>query len=343
MIPLQFFYEWLLNSPSDRLIAGTPRSTTTERYLTCFAASLIDLVSTIQPSSTHYGHTLLNGPEEDRPLSTTRLLRPHLRYLLRLATSLAILICIPSYLWYVSINLTTMANLTAIYNTACFFVYAFSVALLGERVLAPKVAAVLLCIAGVSIISFWHPENGDVIGTLSTLSSPTASFLGSAVATVGAAGYGFYEVFYKKYASPPTASVLFANTLTGLIGLSTLLLLWLPLPLFHLTGIEPFSLPNVRTLAYILLISIIGVFFNASIMCVIAMTSPVFAAVAIMLTIPAVAVADVIVTGKDVPASTALGSALILVGFVLLCVELRNEGEAAEKVGGNQAESEIEP
>lgn len=224
-----------------------------------------------------------------------------------------------------------MANLTAIYNTSCFFAYAFSIALLGERVVIPKVAAVIFCIAGVSIISLWKSSGGDSMN-FSYLSSSTIPFLGNVVATLGAASYGFYEVFYKKYASPPTASALFANTITGLIGFATLLFLWVPLPLLHLTGIEIFSLPSPRTFAYILLIASMGVFFNASFMCVIAMTSPVFAAVAIMLTIPAVAIVDVFVTGRGVPASTIVGSGLILVGFVLLCVELRKEKEEDEEV-----------
>ncbi|RUS21911.1 hypothetical protein BC937DRAFT_91049 [Endogone sp. FLAS-F59071] len=345
MIPFQFIYELLSKPSTDRAIVGTHRLSTLERYLSSFATSLVELISTVQPSLPHYGRTPINEPEDEDSMistSTVRLFRPQIFYLFRLSISLASLICIPSYLWYISINLTSMANLTAIYNTACFFAYAFSIALLGERIVISKVAAVIFCIAGISIMNFWKSSGGDSMNFL-YLSSSTIPFLGNAVATVGAASYGFYEVFYKKYASPHTASVLFANTITGLIGFATLLFLWVPLPLLHITGIEIFSLPNPRTFAYILLIASMGVLFNASFMCVIAMTSPVFAAVATMLTIPAVAIVDVFATGRGVLASTVAGSGLILVGFVLLCVELRKEKEKEDNDVDVDVDVETEP
>ncbi|RUP46925.1 hypothetical protein BC936DRAFT_146367 [Jimgerdemannia flammicorona] len=85
--------------------------TTTERYLTCFAASRLDH----QPSSTHYGHTVRKKTGPSRLLAFARTSATSSVSLLR-----SPLICIPFYFWYVSINLTTKANLTAIYNTACF-------------------------------------------------------------------------------------------------------------------------------------------------------------------------------------------------------------------------------
>lgn len=245
---------------------------------------------------------------------------------------LAILLTIPAYLWYVSVNLTSMSNLTAIYNTGCFFAYLFSIWMLGDRLVATKLVAVVLCMAGVFAMAFWPSDSTD-----QDAESPSSgeerqdgmdsysSALGILVAVVGAAAYGFYEVYYKKYATPPRPTILFANAVTGVIGIITLLLLWIPLPFLHWSGYETFELPDATTFMYVLGIASMSVVYNATFMCVIALVNPVFAAVGVMLTVPAVAVTDVLVTGVMVPASTVIGSILILIGFYILSREIAKE------------------
>ncbi|KAG1225955.1 hypothetical protein G6F68_019827 [Rhizopus microsporus] len=61
-----------------------------------------------------------------------------------------------------------------------------------------------------------------------------------------------------------------------------------------------------------------SVIYNATFMVIIALVNPVFAAVGVMLTVPAVAITDVLVTGVMVSSSTIVGSLLILVGFYIL-------------------------
>ncbi|KAL0092524.1 hypothetical protein J3Q64DRAFT_1633677 [Phycomyces blakesleeanus] len=243
--------------------------------------------------------------------------RLSIRFIISTGLWLAILLTLPAYLWYVSVNLTSMSNLTAIYNTGCFFAYVFSVWLLHDRLMATKIAAILLCMIGVFLMAFWTP--GDQPAQSQTL--------GISVAVLGAALYGFYEVYYKKYASPSQASVLFANTVTGAIGIITLLILWIPLPVLHFSGYETFELPDLETFVYILGIASMSVVYNATFMCVIALVNPVFAAVGVMLTVPAVAVTDVLVTGVMVPGSTLVGSILILIGFYILNRQVKNETE----------------
>ena len=83
-------------------------------------------------------------------------------------------------------------------------------------------------------------------------------------------------------------------------------------------NIETFELPDLETFGYILAIASMSVIYNATFMAVIALVNPVFAAVGVMLTIPAVAVTDVLITGVMVPLPTIFGSLFILVGFVIL-------------------------
>ncbi|KAG0164939.1 hypothetical protein DFQ28_009477 [Apophysomyces sp. BC1034] len=240
-------------------------------------------------------------------------------FAIRTSTWLALLITIPAYLWYVSVNLTTMSNLTAIYNTACVFAYVFSILMLNDRLVPFKIGAVMMCMTGVFIMAYWTPEH---LSDDDSLDKQIYSPYGILVAVFGAGAYGFYEVYYKKYATPSRPSILFANTVTGIIGCVTLLLLWIPLPLLHLSGYEVFEMPDKETFWCIMGISAMSVVYNATFMCVIALVNPVFAAVGVMLTVPAVAVTDVLVTGVMVTTNTIVGSVFILIGFLILSREI---------------------
>ncbi|KAK4517725.1 uncharacterized protein ATC70_001067 [Mucor velutinosus] len=249
-----------------------------------------------------------------------------LGFVIKTSLCLSVLLTLPAYIWYLSVNLTSMSNLTAIYNTGCFFAYLFSILMLHDRLVAAKVGAVLLCMAGVLAMACWpQQEVNDGEDILQQARGIGKDWIGITVASVGAALYGFYEVYYKKYASPTQPTILFANTITGIIGIVTFLLLWIPFPLLHFTGIETFELPDLSTFGYILAIASMSVIYNATFMAVIALVNPVFAAVGVMLTVPAVAITDVLVTGVMVPASTIVGSALILIGFYILNKQVGDE------------------
>jgi drug/metabolite transporter (DMT)-like permease len=200
----------------------------------------------------------------------------------------------------------------------------FSILLLGERIVTRKVLSIVLCIFGVLVMALWSSEDTD------NRHNP----MGIPLAVAGAAAYGYYEVFYKQYASPPKASVLFANIITGLMGVASLFFLWIPIPILHFSGYEIFELPSWTTLGYIFAIAVTGVAYNAGFMCVIALINPVYAAVGVMLTVPAVAVVDVLVTGVMVSFSTIIGSVCILLGFAALSYELSKEEEEEDLIQG---------
>jgi drug/metabolite transporter (DMT)-like permease len=249
------------------------------------------------------------------------------RFIIKTSLWLSILLTLPAYIWYLSVNLTSMSNLTAIYNTGCFFAYLFSIFMLHDRLVAAKVGAVMLCMFGVLAMACWPAQNGQPGNDLQdqAIGSGGREWIGIAVSSIGAALYGFYEVYYKKYASPTQPTILFANTVTGIIGIVTFLVLWIPFPILHYTGIETFELPDSTTFGYILGIASMSVVYNATFMAVIALVNPVFAAVGVMLTVPAVAITDILVTGVMVPTSTIVGSFLILIGFIILNRQVGNE------------------
>ncbi|CAG8564051.1 18_t:CDS:1 [Funneliformis mosseae] len=287
------------------------------RYMEEFLNIGIGLISTVKPT---YQAIITTNPTEevveyDHPMvvtSITQILtskhyRPVMIYIFKISLLFAIIICTPGYIWYVAVNLTTMAKLTAIYNTSCFWAYVFSIILLNETIRIEKVFSVILSITGVMVMSLLIPnERANNIE------------VGDFIACFGALVYGLYEVLYKKLGSPPTTSFLFANTITGLIGLCTLLFLWIPIPILHYLGIEIFELPDPETFGYILSTAIAGVFFNASFMLLIALTSPLFASVGIMLTIPVVALVDWLITNTPIGVNTIIGNLCILLAFILL-------------------------
>ncbi|GAA5809900.1 hypothetical protein MFLAVUS_003315 [Mucor flavus] len=256
-----------------------------------------------------------------------------LGFIVRTCLSLSVLLTLPAYIWYLSVNLTSMSNLTAIYNTGCFFAYLFSILMLHDRIVAAKVGAVLLCMVGVLAMACW-PLPGDTDGGNGddTNQSIGKEWIGIAVASFGAATYGFYEVYYKKFAAPSQPTILFANAVTGTIGIVTFLVFWIPFPILHFTGIEIFELPDLTTFKYILGIASMSVIYNATFMAVIALVNPVFAAVGVMLTVPAVAITDVLVTGVMVPTSTIIGSIFILTGFVILNKQVGKEEKLDESL-----------
>ncbi|KAG0290529.1 hypothetical protein BGZ96_005992 [Linnemannia gamsii] len=243
------------------------------------------------------------------------------KHLFWLTIGITTLFMVPSYLWYLCVAMTSMANLTAIYNTACFFAYLFSILLLREKIVVMKVLAVFLSLAGVAVISLSTRGSG---GDGKSVDGKQAySIAGDVLALVGAALYGFEEVIYKKYASPKVTPVIFANTLTGLMGVVTLTMLWFPIPLFHWIGHEIMELPTGMEFLSILMIATLGLIYNGCFMIVVSMTSPVFAAVGVMATIPLVALTDWAIFHEPIGWGNIVGGLSILAGFAILVRENR--------------------
>ncbi|KAJ2821007.1 hypothetical protein IWW50_004821 [Coemansia erecta] len=225
-----------------------------------------------------------------------------------------------AYLWYVAISLTSMSKVTAIYNMSCFFAYLFSVLLLGERVQASKCAAVVVSIVGVVLMALAGPGAEATDDDAAAASAAyTSELLGDALALTCACGIGLYQVLYKKYAVPRDYHSLFAvNFMTSLLGLCTLVLFWVPVPVFHVIGIEYFHWPTRAEALLILANALAGVFFNGGFMIALALTSPLFAAVGVMLTIPAMAVVDMAIQGHLLAWNVFAGGGAILAGFCIL-------------------------
>ena len=131
-----------------------------------------------------------------------------LRKILVLMSVLSLLYTLGDYAWYLALPYTSVAEATALFNSQSVFAYAFSVLLLGERLLALKVVAVLVALGGICVISAFaakgdvHAENATFAPSppppSSTLDLRGSRLIGDCFAVGAAAAYAAYEVLYKR-------------------------------------------------------------------------------------------------------------------------------------------------
>ena len=136
---------------------------------------------------------------------------------------------------------------------------------------------------------------------------PTAPLFGNLLTLVASFGYGLYQVLYKIYAALPSDPEVTSegfyqeiaevedsthdpdpdhdlgsnhedavypppfgfhpNLLSSLLGFFTIILLWIPIPFLHYSGVEIFRLPpDFFTVLTIAGIALSGVVFNAGLM-----------------------------------------------------------------------------
>ena len=172
---------------------------------------------------------------------------------------------------------------------------------------ARRLLAVLLATLGVTAVVYGGtttPSKTDA-ALHSLVFEPTAPLLGSLLTLVASFSYGLYQVLYKVYATLPSdpevpsehlyeeipgeddassdpdsdprsihEDVVYPppfgfhpNLLTSMIGFFTFILLWIPIPFLHYSGVEIFRLPpDFFTVVVIAGIAFGGIIFNAGLM-----------------------------------------------------------------------------
>ena len=266
---------------------------------------------------------------ETQELSVPRNQHSPIPYFIRMTSFVTCALTVAGGSWYVAVNLTSPSDLTAIYNCSAFFAYAFSVPILKEKLRLDKSFAVGVAIIGVLVVAYGDAvpakHGGKSGGSVGGGPDKEASnrVAGNLIIGVGSVLYGFYEVLYKRLACPPEGTspgrgMIFANTFGSLIGTFTLLVLWIPLPILHYTGLEEFELPHGEA-AWLLAISVLAnATFSGSFLVLISLTSPVLSSVAALLTIFLVAIVDWMWTGIPLSPAAVFGGLLIIGAFLLL-------------------------
>ncbi|MCJ1469715.1 hypothetical protein MMC07_008356 [Pseudocyphellaria aurata] len=292
-------------------------------------------------------------------LTTRDAQKSPIAYMLRTTAIVTTVLTIAGGSWYVAVDMTSASDLTAIYNCSAFFAYAFSIPLLKEKIRAGKVFSVMVAVAGVLIVAYGDsgPKKQDSTSGGAISAGPTNTekiqtnyrLAGNIIIGVGSVLYGFYEVLYKRVACPPEGTstgrgIVFANTFGSFIGSFTLLVLWIPLVIFHVTGIETFEIPRGRA-AWMLLISVLAnATFSGSFLVLISLTSPVLSSVAALLTIFIVAVVDGLLQGEPLSPAAIVGGLFIIGAFLLLSwstyQEIQEERQKRLETGVEESDAE---
>ena len=270
-------------------------------------------------------------------LTTRQVERSPWLYMVRTTALVTCALTVAGISWYIAVNLTTASDLSAIYNCSAFFAYAFSICLLREKVRLSKVLAVAIAIAGVLVVSYGDEvtaKHGSKSGggaggphhDDSHAQDPAKRLVGNIIMGVGSVLYGLYEVLYKRVACPPDEcspgrGMIFANTFGSMIGFFTFSVLWIPLPILHVLGIEEFILPRGQQ-AWMLMVSVLAnAIFSGSFLILISLTSPVLSSVAALLTIFIVAIIDQLLPpplNAPLTGAAILGGLLIISAFFIL-------------------------
>lgn len=279
-------------------------------------------------------------------------------YMIKTTAFITIFLTMAGGSWYVAVNLTSPSDLTAIYNCSAFFAYVFSIMLLNDKLRFDKAFSVGLAIIGVLVVAYGDSDDSTPgPGT----SNPGAEqgfrtkLLGNIIIGIGSVAYGFYEVLYKRFACPPEGTspgrgMIFANTFGSMIGLFTLLVLWIPLPILHVTGLERFEFPSGKAASLLAISTLSNAVFSGSFLVLMSLTSPVLSSVAALLTIFLVGITDWLITGKQLSSASLAGGTLIIVAFCMLSYatyrEMKEEqikrDEDSDKVF-DDADDDIEP
>ncbi|ODA80658.1 hypothetical protein RJ55_03617 [Drechmeria coniospora] len=256
--------------------------------------------------------------------ATQRRARPW-RYLVRTTALLTSTLTVAGLSWYIAVSLTTTSDLTAIYNCSAFFAYVFSVPILREPLRLDKSVSVFIAILGVLVVVYGDTEPAASVDAESGKPTPSGGsrLFGNLIIGAGSVLYGLHEVLYKRLACPPEGvspgrGTVFANAFGACIGLFTLTVLWIPLPILHLLGIERFELPVASTCWLILAAVLANATFSGCFLVLISLTSPVLSSVAALLTIFIIALVDWVVKGQPLSWAAIIGGSMIIVAFLAL-------------------------
>lgn len=229
--------------------------------------------------------------------------------------------CILAVLWFVgnclyeySLFWTTIASSTIISNLSGSFTFMMSYAVGIESFSWGKLLGVLICFAGVVMVTFNDKENDD--------DSSGDSFRGDVMALLSALAYGAYTT-YLRYRFPINSHVSMQLVL-GYMGI-VCALLFLPL----LFVVIYCHIDDTSNFTGTILLYLLGTGFFDYVISdylwakAVLLTTPTVATVGLSVTIPLAFVADILLHGTDSQSYSALsivGTLAVLLGFIMINV-----------------------
>jgi solute carrier family 35 protein F5 len=241
-----------------------------------------------------------------------------------------------NYLFNLSLTLTSVASTTILSSTSGIWVMVFSSVLLRSRFAWPNIAGVMCCIVGAVIISLKDQSSSS---SSSSSSDQKRTISGDVASVLSAIFYGLYTVVLRWRVSDE--SRLDMRLMLGLLGFFNMTLLW---PLFFIldySNVEAFRVPPLKVIGALFLNGLLGTVLSDYLWSLsVLLTSPLIATIGLSLTIPLAVVADAILRSADFGWAYLLGSAAVLVGFVMVNWEHKKTEHGAEAGGEERASEE---
>lgn len=233
------------------------------------------------------------------------------------ALFLAPIFFLSNYTFNIGLARTSVASSSTIATLSTLFGLLLGTLTGVERFSLAKLAAALLTVAGVAVVS-WSDNTQRGSTTL----------LGDGVSVLSAFIFGVYAIQLKKRV--PSEHCASMAMMFGYMGAYVAVLGWPFLFLLHWTDVETFAVPSGRVVALLALNALVGTVLSEYLWArSVALTTPVIATLALSLTLPLSLVSDVFFLGKHFSWPYYSGVALVLVGFISANVEEAQSSFAA--------------
>lgn len=244
-----------------------------------------------------------------------------------------------------SFNNTSVASSTILTSTSSVFTLLFGALARTERFSARKLAGVLASLAGVALVSLLDtrpgeappPGEGGSVGGAGhgdrgrfPYKTPVEIAVGDGMALLSACCYGLYATLLAQAVG--AARRIDMRLFFGMIGCVAFVALWPGLPLLHLLGLEPFSLPpDGRVVGVLIANAAVSLVSDVCWAYAVLLTSPLVVTVGLSLTIPLSLVGQILVNAQYVGGLYWVGAAVIVVSFVVVNYEERQDDQASDR------------
>ncbi|KAL2221795.1 hypothetical protein M432DRAFT_600444 [Thermoascus aurantiacus ATCC 26904] len=270
-----------------------------------------------------------------------------LRATARLSFQFCLLWFLANYFAMACLQHTTVGSTTILTSTSGVWTLIFGAFIGVEKFTLRKLLGVLASLAGIILISRVDlsstssdspPADGGDGGNQGTFphKTPAEIALGDAMAAFSAILYGVYTIVMKKQVGDESRVNM--QLFFGLVGLFNVLLLWPGFLVMHLTGIEPFALPDTdRVWTIVLVNSVTSLVSDICWAYAMLLTTPLVVTVGLSLTIPLSLVGQMILQGQYASPLYWVGAAIVFLSFIIVNHESKAQESNSNSSNGSSS------
>ncbi|KAJ0425501.1 hypothetical protein BJY00DRAFT_308243 [Aspergillus carlsbadensis] len=282
-----------------------------------------------------------DGPENEgsERWSTSRLPKEHedqklgLKATAKLSFHFCLLWFTANYFSMACLQFTTVGSTTILTSTSGVWTLIFGAMIGVERFTVRKLAGVIASLTGIFLISRVDLSSADNTslpssdggGSMFPPKTPGEIALGDAMAAFSAIMYGVYTIVLKRQVGDESRVNM--QLFFGLVGFFNMVLLWPGFIILHLTGAEPFAMPDTSRVWIIILVNALSSLLSD--ICwayAMLLTSPLVVTVGLSLTIPLSLVGQIFLQGQYATPLYWAGATVVFLSFVVVNHESQENG-----------------